>query len=135
MGYSIEKGFAGSDGFVYNDNFNFTVDDLINRLSVSEEQAHRILDLTRRGSASHSAWLMFMYPRLVLARDLLSVNGIMMISIDENEQANLELVCNDIFGEENHLVTMTRRTKNGGGILWQRIMIRDLFTASLPDCR
>ena len=60
---------TGSDGFVYNDKFNFTVDDLVEKLSIDEEQAQRILDLTNRGSASHSAWLMFMYSRLQLARD------------------------------------------------------------------
>lgn len=106
---------TGSDGFVYNDTFNFTVEELADKLSISDEQASRILDLTKRGSASHSAWLMFMYSRLLLARDLLSDDGVLMISIDENEQSNLELICNDIFGEENHLVTMTRRTKSGGG--------------------
>lgn len=106
---------TGSDGFIYNDSFNFTEEELSEKLSISEEQASRILDLTKRGSASHSAWLMFMYPRLALARDILADDGIIMISIDENEQSNLELICNDIFGEENHLVTMTRRTKSGGG--------------------
>jgi len=100
---------------VYNDTFNFTVEELSDKLSISDEQASRILDLTKRGSASHSAWLMFMYSRLLLARDLLSDDGVLMISIDENEQSNLELICNDILGEENHLVTMTRRTKSGGG--------------------
>ena len=58
---------TGSDGFVYNDNFNYTVEELSEKLSISDEQAQRILDLTKRGSASHSAWLMFMYPRLLLA--------------------------------------------------------------------
>ena len=106
---------TGSDGFVYSDRFDFTVDDLTTKLSIDEGQAQHILDLTKRGSASHSAWLMFIYPRLLLARDLLDDDGVIMISIDENEQSNLELICNDIFGEENHLVTMTRRTKSGGG--------------------
>jgi adenine-specific DNA-methyltransferase len=92
---------TGSDGFVYNDRFNFTVDDLMSRLSISEAEAQRILDLTRRGSASHSAWLMFMYPRLQLARDLLSDDGVIFISIDDNEQANLKLICDNVFGEEN----------------------------------
>ncbi len=58
---------TGTDGFVYNDKFNFTVEDLVTKLSIDEDQAQRILDLTKRGSASHSAWLMFMYPRLQLA--------------------------------------------------------------------
>ncbi|MBQ8318018.1 MAG: site-specific DNA-methyltransferase [Lachnospiraceae bacterium] len=92
---------TGTDGFVYNDKFNFTIDVLMEKLSVSEEQAQHILDLTTRGSSSHSAWLMFMYPRLQLARQLLSYDGAIFISIDFNELSNLKLICNDIFGEEN----------------------------------
>ena len=92
---------TGSDGFVYNDDFSFTVDDLVARLSIDEEQAQRILDLTNRGSASHSAWLMFMYPRLQLAKSLLANNGVIFISIDDNEQGNLKLICDDVFGEQN----------------------------------
>ncbi|MBI9093818.1 MAG: site-specific DNA-methyltransferase [Sphaerochaeta sp.] len=92
---------TGTDGFVYNDNFNFSVKYLSEKLSISEEQAQRILDVSKRGSASHSAWLMFMFPRMVLARDLLADDGIIFISIDDNEQANLKLLCDDIFGEEN----------------------------------
>ena len=76
---------TGTDGFIYNDNFDFTVDILAEKLSISEEQAERILDLTKRGSASHSAWLMFMYPRLLLARDLLTEDGVAFISVDDNE--------------------------------------------------
>src|SRR5690625_2238343 len=105
---------TGSDGFVYNDNFNFTIEELTEKLSIGEEQAQRILDLTKRGSASHSAWLMFMYPRLQLARDLLSDDGVIFISIDDNEQANLKLLCDDVFGEENHISTIAN-TNNPKG--------------------
>lgn len=101
---------TGSDGFVYNDSFNFTAEELSVRLSIDLEQAERILDLTKRGSASHSAWLMFMYPRLLLARDLLHKDGAIFISIDDNEQANLKLICDDVFGEENCLGTIARAT-------------------------
>ena len=92
---------TGSDGFVYKDNFNFTAEELQDKLSVDENQANRILELTQKGSASHSAWLMFMYSRLQLAKDLLKDDGVIFISIDDNEQANLKLLCDDIFGEEN----------------------------------
>ena len=92
---------TGSDGFVYTDNFNFTREALQDKLNVSEDEAARILDLTKRGSASHSAWLMFLYSRLLLARDLLADDGVIFISIDDNEQANLKLLCDDVFGEEN----------------------------------
>lgn len=105
---------TGTDGFVYNDNFDFTVDSLSEKLSISEEQAERILDLTKCGSASHSAWLMFMYPRLVLARDLLTDDGVIFISIDDNECHNLKLLCDDIFGEENFIAEILREAIRGG---------------------
>ena len=92
---------TGSDGFVYNDKFRFTPEELEKKLSIDEDEAKRILDLTSRGSSTHSAWLMFMSPRLQLARDLLSKDGVVFISIDENEHANLKLLCDYIFGEDN----------------------------------
>ena len=92
---------TGSDGFVYNDKFRFTPEELAKKLSIDEDEAKRILDLTSRGSSTHSAWLMFMSPRLQLARDLLSKDGVVFISIDENEHANLKLLCDYIFGEDN----------------------------------
>lgn len=97
---------TGKDDFVYNDTFSFTKEALSERLSISIEQAERILDLTKRGASSHSAWMMFMYPRLMLAKDLLAPNGVIFISIDDNEQANLKLLCDDIFGEDNLVGTI-----------------------------
>lgn len=108
---------TGTDGFVYKDSFDFKAEDLAERLSIDEEEAQRVLDLTKRGSASHSAWLTFMYPRLLLARDLLTDDGVIFISIDDNEQANLKILCDEIFGEENFLTCITRTTgtPTGGG--------------------
>lgn len=105
---------TGSDGFVYNDNFSFTSEELQIKLGISQEQADKILDLTKRGSASHSAWLMFMMPRLQLARDLLSDDGVIFISIDDNEQANLKLLCDSIFGEENFEANIAVVVNPGG---------------------
>lgn len=99
---------TGKDDFAYNDSFTFSAEELAEKLSIDIEQANRILDLTKRGSASHSAWLMFMYPRLMLARDILSNNGVIFISIDGNELDNLKLLCDDIFGENNFI----------GNIIW-----------------
>lgn len=92
---------TGSDGFVYNDKFNFTPDELAKRLDITPERAERILSMTRRGSASHAAWLTFMLPRLSFARDLLTDDGVIFISIDENEESNLRLLCDEVFGEQN----------------------------------
>lgn len=105
---------TGSDGFVYNDSFNFTAAELAEKLSISQEKAERVLDLTKRGSATHSAWLMFMLPRLLLARDLLSKDGVIFISIDDNEQSNLKLLCDDIFGEENLLAQIIVQANKRG---------------------
>ena len=100
---------TGSDGFVYNDNFKFKPDELARKLSIADEEAKKLLDFVGRGSASHSAWLMFMYPRLQLAKSLLRDDGVIFISIDDNEQANLKLLCDDIFGEQNFI----------GNIIWE----------------
>lgn len=102
---------TGSDGFVYPDNFQFNVDELAKRIGITEEEAGRILELA--GKSTHSAWLTFMYPRLVLARDLLSDDGVIFISIDDNEQANLKLVCDEIYGEENFICDFSWRKKTG----------------------
>ena len=96
---------TGSDGFVYPDNFKFDSATLSNKMGIDEEEAERIIDM--RGKSTHSAWLTFMYPRLVLARELLSDDGVIFISIDDNEHANLKLICDEIFGEENFINNFT----------------------------
>lgn len=104
---------TGTDGFVYPDKFEFKVEDLSKLIGISDEEAERILNL--EGKSNHSAWLTFMYPRLVLARDLLADDGVIFISIDDNEQANLKLMCDEIFGEENFIVDLKWANKEGGG--------------------
>lgn len=107
---------TGSDGFVYNDKFSFTPEELAKRLDITPERASRILSMTKRGSASHAAWLTFMLPRLSFARDLLTKDGVIFISIDDNEQANLKCLCDEVFGEENFIANIiwkhTQQSKN-----------------------
>lgn len=90
---------TGKDDFVYNDKFGFTAKELEEKLDVSAEEAERIVAMN--GKCTHSAWLTFMYPRLALARELLRDDGVIFISIDDNEQANLKLLCDEVFGEGN----------------------------------
>lgn len=97
---------TGKDDFAYNDSFDFSAEELSEKLSISHEDAKRIMDLTKRGSSSHSAWLLFMYPRLLLARDLLASDGVILVSIDDNEQSNLKMILDDVFGEENLVGTI-----------------------------
>ena len=102
---------TGSDGFVYPDNFKFDSTTLSNKMGIDEEEAERIIDI--RGKSTHSAWLTFMYPRLILARDLLADDGAIIISIDDNEYSNLKLVCDEIFGEENNIANIVWKRKRG----------------------
>lgn len=106
---------TGTDGFIYSDSFNFSDEELSTKLSISLEQAQRILQLTKRGSASHSAWLTFMLPRLLKARDLLADDGAIFITIDDNEYANLKCLCDEIFSEGNFLGTFIWHKKLTGG--------------------
>lgn len=92
---------TGSDGFVYADDRKFDVPTLMELAGISEERAKRILDFTQSNSNSHSAWLTFMYPRLYIAKQLLKEDGVIFVSIDDNEVAQLKLLMDEIFGEEN----------------------------------
>lgn len=102
---------TGKDDFAYNDKFKFSTEELEEKLSISEEQAQRIFAMTTNHAASHAAWLTFMMPRLQCAKDLLSDDGVIFISIDDNEQANLKLLCDYVFGEENFM----------GQIIWKNV--------------
>lgn len=104
---------TGTDGFVYPDNFEFKANELSDKIGITQEEAGRILELA--GKSTHSAWMTFMYPRLTLARDLLSDDGVIFISIDDNEQANLKLMCDEVFGEENCLANLVWKKKYTGG--------------------
>ena len=103
---------TGSDGFVYNDDFGFTPAQLVDKIGLSEDEAERVLDL--QGKSSHSAWLTFMYPRLQLAKELLAEDGVIFISVDDNEQSNLKLLCDEVFGEQNFIGDLIWKSKSGG---------------------
>ncbi len=105
---------TGSDGFVYQDDRKFTARELQNLAGIDEEKAKRILDFTKSKSNSHSAWLTFMYPRLYVAKQLLKEDGIIFISIDDNEVAQLRMLMDEIFGEENFVAEFPRITKKAG---------------------
>ncbi len=91
-----------SDEFVYPDKFDKEEAEVLGLANLSESDFAR-MDFSFKTKKSHNGWLAFMYPRLLLARDLLSKDGVIFISIDDNEQANLKLLCDDVFGEENFI--------------------------------
>ncbi|ELL28914.1 type III restriction-modification system EcoPI enzyme mod [Neisseria meningitidis 77221] len=102
---------TGSDGFVYQDDRKFTPAELALLANIDEDEAARILDFTDKGSNSHSAWLTFMYPRLYVARELLKDDGVIFISIDDNEAAQLKLLCDEVFGEGNFVTDLIWKSR------------------------
>lgn len=103
---------TGSDGFVYQDDRKFTARELMELAGIDVEKARRILDFTRSNSNSHSAWLTFIYPRLYIARQLLREDGVIFISIDDNEVAQLRMLMDEIFGEENFVAELIHNKLN-----------------------
>ncbi|MGN8514110.1 site-specific DNA-methyltransferase [Helicobacter pylori] len=99
-----------NDNFIYSDDFSQSNEEVLKQLDYSKEKLDYIKNLF--GSKCHSGWLSFMYPRLLLARDLLKQDGVIFISIDDNECAQLKLLCDEIFGEGNFLADFIRKTKS-----------------------
>jgi len=100
------------DEFVYPDKFDKEEAEVLGLANLSESDFARMY-FSFKTKKSHNGWLAFMYPRLLLARDLLSKDGVIFISIDDNEQANLKLLCDDVFGEENFISKFDWRKKTG----------------------
>lgn len=90
---------TGSDGFVYTDRFEYDDQTLKDMFGLNDEELSRLKGI--QGKSTHSAWLTFMYPRLWLAKKLLKEDGVIFISIDDNEHANLKLLMDSIFGEDS----------------------------------
>lgn len=109
-----------NENFIYPDNFRQDYKKILEEVGLIEidengqEVESEDLKFFKniQGSRTHSGWLSFMLPRLKLARDLLKEDGVIFISIDDNEQANLKLLCDEIFGEDNFVTSVPRLTSS-----------------------
>ena len=102
---------TGSDGFCYTDKFKYTKEELSEKIGIEINEAERTLNMESTQSNSHSAWLSFMYARLLIANELLCDDGVIFISIDDNEQSNLKVLCDEVFGEDNFVAICPRKTR------------------------
>ncbi|WP_421409226.1 site-specific DNA-methyltransferase [Streptococcus suis] len=112
----IDPPYNTGKDFVYSDKFQMSEEELADEMDLRDEDGLQRVGLTRNEKSSaryHSDWLNMMYPRLVLARNLLKDSGVIFISIDDNEQANLKAICDEIFGEENLLSTHHIKVRYG----------------------
>ena len=101
-----------SENFVYKDNFKLSDKDLLEDYGMDEETQKFLTSVY--GTRTHSGWLAFMYPRLKMARELLKDDGIIFISIDDHECANLKVICDRIFGGNNFVTQITVKSNPGG---------------------
>ncbi|ALJ31639.1 hypothetical protein APS55_05095 [Apilactobacillus kunkeei] len=101
---------TGSKDFVYPDSFEYSDEKIKNIFNMDDEQLERLKSI--QGKSSHSAWLTFMYPRLILAKRLLKDTGVIFISIDNNEQSALSQIMDEIFGEGNGIANIVRNTNS-----------------------
>jgi adenine-specific DNA-methyltransferase len=120
----IDPPYNTGKEFVYNDKFEFTDEKLKNALGYGDAEIERLKSI--QGKSSHSAWLTFMYPRLKLAQKLLTEDGVIFISIDDNEQANLKLLLDDIFGEGQYIASAPRKTGAGAAATRSESELRKL---------
>lgn len=104
----IDPPYNTGNDFVYHDDYK---DSIENYKKITGQQATANPETNGR---FHTDWLNMMYPRLKLAKDLLSDDGVIFISIDDNEQANLKKICDEVFGENNFIAEFPRVTKKGG---------------------
>lgn len=105
----IDPPYNTGNDFVYEDDFAESASEYLANSGQFDEQGNRLVTNTESNGRFHTDWLNMIYPRLKVARDLLTEDGVIFISIDDNEVENLKKVCNEIFGEQNFV----------GNIIWQ----------------
>lgn len=97
----IDPPYNTGNDFVYEDDFSQSAEEYFANSGQQDEEGNRLVQNTESNGRFHTDWLNMMYPRLKLAKDLLSDDGVMFISIDDNEVVNLKKACDEVFGENN----------------------------------
>lgn len=109
----IDPPYNTGNDFIYNDKFKKDIDEELLESGQVDEEGNRMVTNNQSNGRFHSDWLSMMYPRLKLARNLLTDDGVIFISIDDNEIDNLKKICDEIFGENNFVATFIwKKTSN-----------------------
>jgi len=111
----IDPPYNTGNDFVYPDNFADPLDTYLQITGQKDSEGNLLTSNAETSGRYHSAWLSMMYPRLFLARQLLAADGLIFISIDDTEVANLRPIMNEIFGEENFVAQIIWGKTYGGG--------------------
>lgn len=112
----IDPPYNTGNDFVYEDDFVQSMDEYLENSGQVDEEGNRLKANNESNGRFHTDWLNMIYPRLKLARDLLTDDGVIFISIDDNEQENLKKCCNEIFGADNFIAeAIVQKSTNGMG--------------------
>lgn len=103
---------TGNDIFVYNDDFRVEKDEYEEQAQIRDEEGYKMRTNKNTSGRFHSEWCSMMYPRLKLARNLLTDDGVIFISIDDREVDNLRKICDEVFGAENFIANIARNTNS-----------------------
>ena len=117
----IDPPYNTGNDFVYRDDFAVSRDEYDQDAGVIDEEGDRLFRNSESNGRFHSDWCSMMYPRLVLARNLLSDDGLIFISIDDNEESNLRSICDEIFGAMNFIATCVRKRRDSQANLSKNI--------------
>lgn len=113
----IDPPYNTGNDFVYNDDFKEDTESFQSKSGMYDEDGNMLLQNFEKNTESngrfHTDWLNMMYPRLKIARNLLSDDGVIFISIDDNEVENLKKICDEIFGEQNFVADIIWKRKRG----------------------
>ena len=111
----IDPPYNTGNDFVYNDDFSMSEEEFAKAKKTYDEDGNRLVKNLDSNGRFHTDWLNMLYPRLKLAKDLLSEDGIILINMDENELVNLYKICYEVFGEQNDLGTIVWDKRNPKG--------------------
>ena len=110
----IDPPYNTGNDFVYSDNFDQDKQEYVHNSGQYDEEGYKMVTNTESNGRFHTDWLNMIYPRLKVAKDLLSEDGVFFINIGIEEIENLTKICKIIFGEDNYLTTISRLMKSGG---------------------
>jgi adenine-specific DNA-methyltransferase len=127
----IDPPYNTGNDFVYPDNYKEGLKSYLEFTKQVDGDGRRVHSNSESDGRYHSNWLNMMYPRLKLARNLLTDDGVIFISIDDHEQDNLKKICNEIFGEGNFIAQLIWKNKKGGGNDAKFIAVEHEYVISL----
>lgn len=102
----IDPPYNTGNDFIYEDDFSQSAKDYAGNSGQTDEEGNRLVQNSESNGRFHTDWLNMIYPRIKLARDFLTNDGVIFISIDENESASLKLVCDEVFGQQNFIAQL-----------------------------